>query len=81
MPFEVGEKALKGEPEQIGAYMFEMKEDMIMTFEGRSCNIFDAKERVVEELGAKDGEVTREVPAGYRCYVMKAKIKFEKKSE
>ena len=27
-----------------------------------------------------DGQVTQEVKAGYRCYVLKSQVKFEKKS-
>jgi len=70
------ERALEGETVEINGHSFEIKEDMTMTFEGRSCNIFDAEGNVVEQLGTKDGKVTREVRAGFRCNVMKGKIKF-----
>jgi hypothetical protein len=77
----VGNKALNGEWEEIlAAYKFEITEDMTMSFQGRSCHIEDNKKKLVETLGRDDGEVMREVFAGYRCYVMKAWIKFEKKS-
>ncbi|OJD20776.1 hypothetical protein ACJ73_07887 [Blastomyces percursus] len=75
----LGNKALRGEWEDIGALKFEMSEDMIVTFEGRSCHIEDSEGRHVDTLGSEDGRVTREVLEGYRCYVLKAKIKFEKR--
>jgi len=79
MSAKAGDKALSGEWEEIGGHKFEITEEMTMTFEGRSCNILDGEEKVVDELGTKDGQVTREVLAGYRCYVMRARIKFEKR--
>jgi len=77
---KVGEKAFNGEWEEISACAFEITEDMTMEFQGRSCNIADSEGNLVENLGTEHGQVTREVLAGYRCYVMKAKVKFEKKS-
>lgn len=79
MSAKAGDKALSGEWEEIGARKFEITEDMTMTFEGISCNIQDGEGKWVEELGTEDGQVAREVLAGYKCYVMKAKIKFEKR--
>lgn len=76
----VGDAASSGQWEQISAHKFEINEDMIMTFEGTSCNIQDSERRLVESLGSGDGRVTRDVLAGYRCYVIKASVKFEKKS-
>ncbi|OJD22501.1 hypothetical protein ACJ73_06144 [Blastomyces percursus] len=78
MATQVGDKALNGEWEEIGARDFHIKEDMTMTFEGRSCNIADCEGKLVEKLGAGDGQATRKVLAGYRCYIMKASVKFEK---
>lgn len=76
----VGGAAFSGQWEKISAHKFEIAEDMIMTFEGTSCNIQDNNRKLVESLGTGDGKVTREVLAGYRCYVIKASVKFEKKS-
>lgn len=79
----LGEQALKGEWERIGAKCFEMQEDMVFTFEGVSCNIADSENNLIPggKLGSSDGEVTRNVLAGYRCYVMRARVKFEKKTK
>ena len=49
-----------------------------MMFEGRSCNITDSKGNLVDKLGPQDGITTRDVPAGYLCYVLLARVKFEK---
>ena len=81
MFIEIEKKTFKWEIEQIDVYIFEMKKDMIITFEKRSYNIFDVKKKVIKELETKDEKVTREVSVEYRYYVMKTKIKFEKKSE
>jgi len=79
MSAKAGDKALSGEWEDIGARKFDITEDMTMTFEGRSCNIQDGEGKLVEKLGTEDGQVTREVLAGYKCYIMWARIKFEKR--
>jgi len=79
MATQVGDKALSGEWEEIGARVFEITEDVTMTFQGRSCNIADSEGKLVEKLGAEDGQVTRNVLAGYRCYIMKASVRFEKR--
>jgi len=79
MSAKAGDKALSGEWEEIGGHKFEITEDMTMTFEGRSCNIADGEGNLVEKLGTENGQVTREVLAGYKCYVMRAQIKFEKR--
>lgn len=76
---KVGDKALNGEWEEIAAYRFEITEDMTMEFQGSSCNIVDGEGKLVEQLGSKDGRVSREALTGYRCYVMRSWIKFEKK--
>jgi hypothetical protein len=80
MTAKTGDKALGGEGEEISAFAFEITENMTMEFRGRSCNILDGEGNLVEKLGAEHGLVTREILAGYRCYVMKAWIKFQKKS-
>ncbi|KAE8357016.1 hypothetical protein BDV28DRAFT_126083 [Aspergillus coremiiformis] len=79
----VGEKALNGEWERISNKCFEIQEDMVMTFEGRSCNLADAEGNPIPNgnLGPTDGLTKREVKAGYRCYVMRASVKFEKKNQ
>jgi len=79
MSAKAGDKALSGEWEEIGAHKFDITEDMTMTFQGRSCNITDSEGKLVEKLGTEDGQVTREVLAGYKCYVMWARIKLEKR--
>ena len=80
MSVKRGEKALNGEWEKISALAFEISEDMTMEFQGKSCNIADSEGNLVENLGEGHGQVSREVLAGYRCYVMRAWVKFEKKS-
>jgi len=78
MPSENGKKALNGEQVWIEGDRFEITENMTMTFEGGSCNIEDGEGNGVDTLGANDGNVTREVLVGYKCYVMRAWVKFEK---
>lgn len=75
---ETGDKALGGNWEKISAFAFEIEEDMTMEFEGQSCNIADSEGKLVEKIG--EGYATRDVLAGYRCYVMRARVKFVKKS-
>jgi len=75
----VGDKALSGEWERISNKCIEIKEDMKMTFEGQSCNIEDGQGNLVHKLGRDDGLATRDVLAGYLCYVLLARVKFEKK--
>ena len=58
-----------------------MKKDIIITFKERSYNIFNVKEEIVKELETKDEKVTRKVLVEYQYYIIKTKIKFEKKSE
>ena len=77
----VGEKALRGEWEKISIHRFEIVEDMTITFEGLSCNITDSEDKPVHALNKEDGNTTKVVLAGYQCYVMKAWVKFEKKSD
>jgi len=54
----VGERAFNGEWEQIGAQYFDITEDMIMEFQGRSCNIADSEGNLVEKLGTEHRRVT-----------------------
>lgn len=79
MSTKLGDKALSGEWEEIGAKKFEITEDMTMEFQGKSCNIKDGEGSLVEKLGAEHGKVEREVLIGYRCYVMQAWVRFKKK--
>ncbi|KAJ5790049.1 uncharacterized protein N7518_007060 [Penicillium psychrosexuale] len=81
MSSDRGTQALAGEEEWISIFDFNIPEDMIMEFEGRSCNIFDDEKNVVDKLGYNDGKVSREVKKGWCCYVLKAKVKFSKCQE
>lgn len=81
MSVKRGDKAFNGEWEKISAKAFDITEDMTMEFQGKSCNIMDSEEKLVEQLGEEHGQVSREVLAGYRCYVIRARVKFERKSE
>ncbi|KAJ5562670.1 hypothetical protein N7461_001431 [Penicillium sp. DV-2018c] len=78
---DVGAKALNGEREWITVYSFEIQEDMVMEFEGASCNIVDGVGNIVAELGPKDGKTERDVHAKYLCYVMRSWVKFQKKAQ
>lgn len=82
MTHAVGQKALNGEWEKISNKCFEIQEDMVMSFNGQSCNIADSEGQPIPNgsLGPTDGETTRDVKTGYRCYVMRAMVKFEKTS-
>lgn len=77
MSVKVGDKALSGEWEEISNKVFEITESLIMEFQGKSCNILDGEGNVLEQLS--EGYAEREVDSGYRCYVMKAKIRFTKR--
>lgn len=77
---DVGNKALGGVFEKIAAKCFVMEENMLMTFKGYSCNIIDDKGKVIAEYGPDNEEVKKDVGIGYKCYVMRALVKFEKKS-
>jgi hypothetical protein len=74
-----GAKALSGEKVWVGAKVFEVTEDMMMEFEGSSCNILDSEGNVLHQYGPKDGFVKREIRAGLRCYVLESYIMFKKK--
>jgi len=50
-----------------------------MIFESRLCIIKDGEGKLVEELGIKDREVMRGVFAGYKCYIIRVRIKLEKR--
>lgn len=75
---ETGDRALSGDWEKISAFAFEMAEDMTMEFEGQSCNILDSEGMLVEKIGQSSAK--KDVLAGYRCYVIRARVKFAKKS-
>jgi len=81
MSVKRGDKAFNGEWEKISVFVFEITEDKTMEFQGKSCNIIDSDGNLVEQLGEGNGQVSRQVLAGYRCYVMRAWVKFERKSE
>lgn len=80
MSTNVGDRALAGENEWIMNHRFEITEEMTMEFNGESCNIANP-DGPDEELGPRDGQVTRKVDAGYRCYVMRAWVKFQKAAQ
>ncbi|KAK2746849.1 hypothetical protein FQN57_002891 [Myotisia sp. PD_48] len=76
----VGDFALSGEWEWVPNKCFEIKEDMVMEFRGRECTIADSENNLIPggKLGPEHGEVTTDVKPGYRCYVTKSWVKFEK---
>ncbi|KAK5790567.1 hypothetical protein VI817_007854 [Penicillium citrinum] len=74
------ENAMNGERKFILHYKFEIETDMVMEFEGASCNIADADGNILDTLGPEHGKTERLLHAGSRCYVLKAYIKFVKKS-
>lgn len=75
-----GEQALSGEWEEITAALkFEITEIMTMEFKGESCNIADTEGKLVENLGTAHGHVSRELLPGYKCYVVKAWVRFTKR--
>ncbi|KAE8130820.1 hypothetical protein BDV38DRAFT_43062 [Aspergillus pseudotamarii] len=79
MAGNVGDKALQGEWEEISVYIFEIKEYMIMEFEGVSCNILDGEgKQQAGPFNEKNGLVEHPVRPGDRCFVLKARIKFKK---
>lgn len=80
MSVKTGDKAFSGNWEDITAFAFDITEAMTMEFSGKSCNIMDREGNVVDELSANHKQVSREVLAGYRCYVILAKVGFEKKT-
>ncbi|KAF2788647.1 hypothetical protein K505DRAFT_285764 [Melanomma pulvis-pyrius CBS 109.77] len=75
----VGDKALGGELETISNYKFNITENITMSFQGQSCNILNSGGNLVKKLEEEDGFVERDVMPGYQCYVMKAKVKFDRK--
>lgn len=77
----VGKRALSGEFEWIKNKCFEMKENMLMTFEGRSCNITKNNNDNNEPVGSYGSGVPAKqvvVEAGHLCFVLYGNIKFEK---
>jgi hypothetical protein len=79
MSTENGKKALQGLQVWVEGELFQIKENMTMTFEGGSCFIQDGEGNAVDNFYKDDGVVVKEVLEGYRCYVMKAHIMFKKK--
>lgn len=79
----VGEKALRGEWEKISNKCFEIQNDMVMCFKGDSCNIVDGEGNLIPHgcIGSTVEETEREVKPGYRCYIMRAMVKFKEKSQ
>ena len=72
---QVGERALAGQWEYIGAQFFEITEHMAVEFKGELCNIMNSAEEVVQKLRGKgDGEVF----PGWQCVVIKGEVKFTK---
>jgi len=50
-----------------------------MTFKGGLYNIKDGKGKLVKALGIKDRQVIREVLTRYKYYIIRARIKLEKR--
>lgn len=69
---------MQGQWEDISVHKFDIEENMMMSFQGVSCNILDKNEQQLANFGKKDGLVTREVRPGDRCFVLYARIKFDK---
>ena len=65
MSTKTGDKAFNREQEEIRGHIFEITEDMTMTFKGRLCNIKDGKRKLVKALGIENGQVIKEVLARY----------------
>lgn len=79
MSNNVGGKALDGEWEDIGAYMFSIEEDVTMSFEGMSCNIIKDGE-IIHNFSKASGLVEGlSISAGTQCFVMNARVKFLRK--
>ncbi|PTU21072.1 hypothetical protein P175DRAFT_0501702 [Aspergillus ochraceoroseus IBT 24754] len=79
MAGNVGDKAMQGEWEEILVCVFEIKECMIMEFEGVSCNILDEEgKQQAGPFNEENGLVKQEVRSGDQCFVLKARIKFER---
>lgn len=78
-----GEEALGGKSEWISNKCFDIQEDMVMEFKGRSCNITDREGNPIPDgkIGPDDGTVTKKVSAGFRCYIMRAYVKFTKEEQ
>ena len=71
-----GEVVLGGDWEYFFARYFDITDDIIMEFDGELCNILDAAGNTLETIEGKMAE--REVHPGYRCYVIRAKVKFRR---
>ncbi|KMP07970.1 hypothetical protein CIHG_02945 [Coccidioides immitis H538.4] len=63
-------------------YDYPIYKDMIIFFKGDSCNIVDEEGNLIPDgcLGPSVEETEREVKPGYRCYIMRATVKFKEKS-
>ncbi|KAL4750707.1 hypothetical protein BDW72DRAFT_203711 [Aspergillus terricola var. indicus] len=68
-----GIKAMQGQWEDISVYRFEIREHMIMAFEGASCSISDANGQHQASFASKDALVLREVRPGDKCYVQRGR--------
>ena len=73
------DKAFNREWEEIGGHIFKITKDITIIFKGRLCNIKNGKGKLVKALGIKNGQVIKEVFAGYKCYIIQAQIKLEKR--
>jgi len=52
---------------------------MTIIFKGGLCNIKDGKGKLVKALGIENRQVIREVFVKYKCYIIRAWIKLEKR--
>jgi hypothetical protein len=78
MPTVNGQKALDGERTYIEGERFEIHEDMLITFEGQSCNILDKEGTEVFAFRSQDGLKKEKVLSGYKCYVLEGWVQFRK---
>lgn len=53
---------------------------MTMKFQSRLYNIINSKEKLVESLDVEYKQIIKEILTDYQYYIIRAWIKFEKKS-
>ena len=79
MSIKARNKALSGKQKVIRAYKFKITENISITFKGILYNIKNGEGKLVKALGTENGQVTREVLAGYKYYIIRARIKLKKR--
>jgi hypothetical protein len=78
MPTDNGQNALDGVRTYIDGERFEIHEEMLIIFEGQSCNILDKEGTEIFAFRQHDGIKTEKVLPGYKCYVLKGWVYFQK---